>query len=105
MINNFDAAHKLLNCGEISLDTKYPFFRQKLDLFFIDHEFVPLLIQEGYLGSFKDRKSNRDLELMAEAADMISIGDCINVQIRKNMNWALLPNYGTMSSIGPCLLV
>jgi hypothetical protein len=94
-----------LNCGEISLDKKYPFFRQKLDLFFIDHEFVPLLIQEGYLGSFKERKSDRDLEIMAEAADMISIGDCINVQIRKNMNWALLPNYGTMSSVGPCLLV
>jgi len=27
MINNFDAAHKLLNCGEVSLDKKYPFFR------------------------------------------------------------------------------
>jgi hypothetical protein len=36
---------------------------------------------------------------------MISIGDCLNVGIRKNMNWALLPNYGTMSSIGPCMLI
>ena len=44
MINNFDAAHKLLNCGEKPLEEKYPTFRQKLDLFFIDYEFVPLLV-------------------------------------------------------------
>ena len=52
MINNFDAAHRLLNCGEKPLDAVYPTFRQKLDLFFIDYEFIPLLVQEAYLNSF-----------------------------------------------------
>jgi hypothetical protein len=52
MINNFEAANKLLNHGENSLNKKYPTFRQKLDLFFIDHEFIPLLVQESYLNSF-----------------------------------------------------
>jgi replication factor C subunit 1 len=75
MINNFDAAHRLLNCGEKPLDRQYPTFRQKLDLFFIDYDFIPLLVQEAYLNSFQNRKEQADLEAMADAADMISIGD------------------------------
>ena len=104
MINNFDAAHKLLNCGEKPLDQQYPTFRQKLDLFFIDYDFIPLLVQEAYLNSFQNRKEAEDLEAMAEAADMISIGDQLNVQIRTNQNWALLPNLGICSTVAPCLI-
>ena len=44
MITNFDAAHKLLNCGEVPLEKKFPSFRSKLDLFFIDYDFIPLLV-------------------------------------------------------------
>ena len=49
MINNFDAAHRFLNAGEGNLSGKYPSFRAKLDLFFVDYDWVPLLVQEGYL--------------------------------------------------------
>jgi len=52
MIGNFDAAHRLLNCGEKPLNDKYPSFRQKLDLFFIDYDFIPLLVQDCYLNAF-----------------------------------------------------
>jgi hypothetical protein len=44
MINNFDAAQRLLNHGQKNLNLRYPTFREKLDLFFIDHEFIPLLV-------------------------------------------------------------
>ena len=44
MINNFDAAHRLLNHGGKDLNERYPRFRDKLDLFVIDYEWVPLLI-------------------------------------------------------------
>jgi hypothetical protein len=44
-------------------------------LFFIDHEFVPLLVQESYLNCFGARDSMQDIEKLAEAADQISIGD------------------------------
>lgn len=44
MLNNFDAASKLLNLGDHKVMTKYKTYRSKLDLFFIDHEFVPLLV-------------------------------------------------------------
>ena len=75
MINGFDAAYRMLNCGEKPLDDKYPLFRQKLDLFFIDYEWIPLLIQDSYLNSFQNRNGMEDLEAMAEASDMISMGD------------------------------
>jgi hypothetical protein len=57
MMNNFESANKLLNNGEVPLNIKYPTFRQKLDLFFIDYDFIPLLVQESYLNSMGDRDS------------------------------------------------
>ena len=85
MINNFDAAAKLLDCGNPTFDSKYSTFRQKLDLFFIDHEFVPLLVQESYLNCFDENaRSNNDLHKMAEASEMMSVGDLCNIQIRQN---------------------
>lgn len=83
---------------------KYPTFRQKLDLFFIDYEMIPLLVQENYLNSMGDRQTPADIENLADAADFISIGDCINRQVRTNQDWSLLPNFGVCSTIAPCLL-
>jgi len=62
MINNFDAAFRLLNINEHQSRGNYTSFRDKLDLFFIDYEFVPLLVQENYLNAFGDRNSMRDIE-------------------------------------------
>ena len=53
MINNFEAAYRMLNHGRESLDVKYPSFRDKLDLFFIDYDWVPMLVQETYLGAME----------------------------------------------------
>ncbi len=78
MINNFEAAYRLLNHGAVSLEKKYPTFRQKLDLFFIDHDWVPLLVQESYLNSMGQRDSDDDIMAMADAAEFISMGDSIN---------------------------
>lgn len=72
MINNFEAAHRLLNCGHKPLGKS---FREKLDLFFIDYDFVPLLVQESYLGAMQGRSEMLDIESMAEAAEFISLGD------------------------------
>ena len=105
MITNFDAAYRLLNCGENPLDEKFPRFRDKLDLFFIDYEFIPLLVQDGYLNAMKDRNSLEDLNKMADASEMISLSDTMNVSIRKEQNWSLLPNFGTFSSIAPATLI
>ena len=62
MINNFDAAFRLLNINEQQSRGKYTTFRDKIDLFFIDYDFVPLLVQENYLSAFGDRNSMSDIE-------------------------------------------
>ena len=79
MISNFDAAHRMLDHGSKSLHLKYPEFRHKMDLFFIDYDFIPMLMHENYLSAMSDRKSLQDVEAMALAADFISLGDSINV--------------------------
>ena len=63
MINNFDAAFRLLNIKDHQSRGSYTSFREKMDLFFIDYEFVPLLVQENYLNAFgNERDSMRDIE-------------------------------------------
>jgi hypothetical protein len=79
MISNFDAAMRLLNHGKNSLNDNFPLFRQKLDLFFIDSDLIPLLIQESYLNSMGDRKTLDDIERMANASDFISLGDSVSI--------------------------
>lgn len=78
MINNFDAAHRLLDHGKVNLNIRYPTFRQKVDLFFIDYDLIPLLVHENYLNSMGDRKTLTDIEKMADAADFISLGDSVS---------------------------
>ena len=61
---------------------KYPTFKDKLDLFFVDYEWVPLLVFENYTVSMKNRTTRsigpKDIEDLADAADFISLGDTIN---------------------------
>lgn len=47
MIGNFDAGAKLLNQREM----KGRRHREKMDMFFIDFDLIPLLIQENYLSA------------------------------------------------------
>ena len=46
-----------------------------------------------------------DLESMALASDCISCSDVVSVRIRRDMVWSLLPDYGTLSSVAPSLVV
>ncbi len=50
-----------------------------MDLFFIDYDFIPMLVQENYLSAMGERRGLQDIEAMASAADFISLGDSINV--------------------------
>ena len=52
-----------------------------------------------------DRRGPQDIEDMATAADFISMGDQVNLQLRTNQDWSLLPNLGFSSSIAPALLI
>lgn len=97
----------MMSFGVPEVLERYPTYRDKQNLFFIDHEFVPLLVQESYLNSFEDKEADDmdTLEKMADASDFISHGDLLNTAIRKDQNWSLLPDYASMSSVAPCLRI
>jgi len=101
MLNNFDAAKRLMTTHNDGST-----IRDKLDLFFIDYDLIPLMIQENYLGSNPPNNASLiDLNRVAFAADLISTGDVLNQAIRGRGEWSLMPNLGFNSAIYPCEIV
>ena len=49
IMSNFDAATKLLNRFDFSKMS----YKKKIEMFFVDYDLVPLLVQENYLTSMK----------------------------------------------------
>ena len=103
MINNFEAGTRLLNFDV--QQRLYPKFPQKVNLYFIDYDMVPLLVQDQYLNAMYDQKTDLDtIERMAEASEFISLGDTLNIRVRQHQDWSLLPNVGFASCVAPSLL-
>eukprot|EP01022_Parablepharisma_sp_SALTPOND_P014977 TRINITY_DN208_c0_g1_i1.p1 TRINITY_DN208_c0_g1~~TRINITY_DN208_c0_g1_i1.p1 ORF type:complete len:833 (+),score=90.44 TRINITY_DN208_c0_g1_i1:5078-7576(+) len=97
MVNPFEAATKLLNQRE-SREFR---MNKKMSLYFIDFELMPLLVQENYLTSYGQNQTLKDVQDMAESADYISLGDCMNRTLREENEWTLLPDVGLCSTIAP----
>lgn len=98
MINNFEAASKLLSSSSsLNLD-----LQKRQDLFFIDYDLIPLIIHENYLSGFQNTPLS--LSNMSQAADSLAFGDILGTKIRKDAEWSLLQQYGQASSIEPGLL-
>lgn len=85
----------------------------KINLFFNDFDFTPLMVHENYRTTrpsrINENPSTRQdenlshLELLSKAADSISLSDLVSVPIRNGeQQWSLLPFYGVMSSVLPC---
>jgi replication factor C subunit 1 len=96
MINNFDAAAKLLRRS----DQRSLRYKEKLDLFYVDYDLIPLLIHENYLSAM-GANTKESLERAAEAADSIALGDLLNKKIRVDGEWTLLSCFGQASTIAP----
>ena len=97
MLSNFDAATKFLNRNEHRKNT----MREKLDLFFIDYDLIPLLIQENYLTACP---RDINLEILAKSSELVAFGDVISNCIRRNNEWGLMPNLAFASTIYPTFL-
>lgn len=98
MLSFFDAGKKLLNTSEGSRLS----FRDRLDLFFVDHSIMGLVIQENYLNAVSKKPVNNELlERCAFAAELMSAGDIIGDKIRNNQEWSLLPDLGVLSCVYP----
>lgn len=74
MLSPFDACSKLLSFQREPLT-----FSRRLDMFYIDADMVPLMIQENYLRPLEKRTGGLDekalLERCAKASDLIAISD------------------------------
>lgn len=97
MLSPFDACQKLLiSDGKKS---KMPSMEKRLDMFYLDAEMMPLMIQENYLRSFEKRSSgDDDLELAAQAAELIALGDSMSG------NWEVFGSAAVLSTIYPAFL-
>ncbi|KAJ7481567.1 replication factor RFC1 C terminal domain-containing protein, partial [Mycena latifolia] len=82
----------------------------KMELYFQDHSFVPLFMQENYLKTEPSQLRNYDgpmkklksLELMDKAASSISDGDLVDALIHgPEQHWALMPLHAVCSTVRP----
>lgn len=102
MLSFFDAGKKLLNTSEAARLS----FRDRLELFFVDHAIMGLMVQENYLNSVaKKPVTNELMEKCASAAELMTAGDMIGARVRDNQEWSLLPDLGVLSCVYPAHLV
>ncbi|SMQ46182.1 unnamed protein product [Zymoseptoria tritici ST99CH_3D7] len=88
----------------------------KTELYFNDHDFAPLMLQENYLGS-NPQRSNRfnsnpkmkrlaELDLVSKAAESISDGDLVDRMIHgSQQQWSLMPAHAIFSFVRPASFV
>lgn len=73
-------------------------FREKMNLFFIDYDLIPLLIHENYLNCYNKTNDN-DLNSLVKSTEHISLGDTLDKKIRSQQDWNLLQNMGIHSCL------
>lgn len=70
---------------------------EKIDIYFEDYSFVPLMVHENYL-----KMSFRDVKDIHSSTDAISIADIAEAHIRgANQVWALAPTHAFLGSVLP----
>lgn len=86
----------------------------KAELYFNDHEFAPLMLQENYLGTNPQRSNQHngkmkrlsELDLVSKAADSISDGDLVDRMIHgSQQQWSLMPAHAIFSFVRPASFV
>ena len=84
--------------GTATVGTASSSVDDRLDLFFVDHSMVPLMVSEGYIaaaGGVKGRSDAEKLERIAAAADRLGTWDMIDATIHRRQAWGLLPAAAT----------
>ena len=80
--------------------------RERMECFFIDSAFVPIMVHENYLNSMKKGKlTKKDFHKLVKANDAFVLADQIDTRIRKEQDWGLMPAFGFMSSVYPAEMV
>lgn len=97
-LNPYEAVNKLIT--NIN-DNRKMTNEEKLSIFFIDTDFIPLLIQENYLYTIGNSGNNQanDLERIINTSDSLSEMDILDNKIKKESQWSLLYDKGIYTSI------
>ncbi|KAI0162750.1 replication factor RFC1 C terminal domain-containing protein [Pestalotiopsis sp. NC0098] len=115
VLKPWDICQKMLGGGLFSAASKAT-LNDKIELYFNDHEFSYLMIQENYLrtkpaalnaqGYNKREQSLKALELASQAADSISDGDLVDRMIHgPQQQWSLMPTHAVFSTVRPSSFV
>ncbi|OAA67173.1 DNA replication factor c subunit [Niveomyces insectorum RCEF 264] len=117
VLKPWDICQKMLG-GGLFAPTSKATLNDKIELYFNDHEFSYLMIQENYLNtrpmaltsgpnSHSKRQANlKYLELVDNAAESISDGDLVDRMIHgPQQQWSLMPTHAVFSTVRPASFV
>ncbi|KAI9804584.1 MAG: hypothetical protein M1833_006657 [Piccolia ochrophora] len=113
ILKPWDIAHKLLSSAMFAA-TSNKTLNDKIELYFNDHEFSYLMLQENYLktkmsgaNNYSGREYNlKTLELADKAAESISDGDLVDRMIHgPQQQWSLMPTHAVFSTVRPASFV
>ncbi|KAL8818718.1 MAG: hypothetical protein Q9223_002713 [Gallowayella weberi] len=113
ILKPWDIVGKILGGGLFAPNSKTG-LNEKIELYFNDHEFSSLMLQENYLGTnpilslqYSGREKNlKLLELTDRAAESISDGDLVDRMIHgSQQQWSLMPTHAVFSFVRPASFV
>lgn len=113
ILKPWDIVSKILGGGMFAPSSNST-LNDKIELYFNDHEFSSLMLQENYLGtrpmlanSYSGKQYNfKALELAEEASASISDGDLVDRMIHgSQQQWALMPTHAVFSFVRPASFV
>ncbi|KAK4162215.1 replication factor C subunit 1 [Cladorrhinum sp. PSN259] len=111
ILKPWDICQKMIGGGLFS-PASTATLNDKIELYFNDHEFSYLMIQENYLrarpnalngqGLHPKEQNLRYLELVDKAAESISDGDLVDRMIHgPQQHWSLMPTHAVFSTVKP----
>ncbi|KIY69753.1 DNA replication factor C, large subunit [Cylindrobasidium torrendii FP15055 ss-10] len=113
ILSPFDITSTILGPRMFSAVERRP-LNDKMELYFQDHSFVPLFMQENYLKGHPAQLKNhagpelamKHLQLMDKAASSISDGDLVDRMIHgPEQHWSLMPLHAICSTVRPASLM
>ncbi|KAI9865574.1 MAG: hypothetical protein M1824_002315 [Vezdaea acicularis] len=113
VLKPWDIVGKLLGGGMFHANSNKT-LNDKIELYFNDHDFTPLMIQENYLkttpaaaSQYRGKEQNlKSLEMAEKAAASISDGDLVDRMIHgAQQQWSLMPTHAVFSTVRPASFV
>ncbi|KAM0257828.1 hypothetical protein ACHAQJ_004132 [Trichoderma viride] len=115
VLKPWDICQKMLGGGLFAPASKAT-LNDKIELYFNDHEFSFLMIQENYLRTkpmalsgkgYNGREATlKALELFDQAAESISDGDLVDRMIHgPQQHWSLMPTHAIFSTVRPASFI